>query len=297
MEVVNLGNMGIPVIKGDTGEQGKPGINGEDGFCPTITEKVNTDDAYILEVTDINGSFETPNLKGKNGSNIEDYGIFYWDGKSSDDNVENIALWQKIIDKAQEQTVMVFSSLERDGININRYNAIFIVNKFIISNTATLNGLLSNANSINTNNLGSYYITHCPQVNLELSDNNIISVSSLSFLDIYSKTFLPTNTQTVTSYEPTYDYHPATKKYVDDNIINSLSNISGLTPQIVDVLPSVENANSNTIYLVPDEEATEENLYNEYLFIDGRYEPIGKRNIAGADLTEYAKKEDRKSVV
>lgn len=35
-----------------------------DGISPSITVKTNTDDTYILTITDINGSFDTPNLKG-----------------------------------------------------------------------------------------------------------------------------------------------------------------------------------------------------------------------------------------
>ena len=35
-----------------------------DGISPSITVKASTDDTYILTITDENGSFDTPNLKG-----------------------------------------------------------------------------------------------------------------------------------------------------------------------------------------------------------------------------------------
>lgn len=35
-----------------------------DGISPSITVKTSTDDTYILTITDENGSFDTPNLKG-----------------------------------------------------------------------------------------------------------------------------------------------------------------------------------------------------------------------------------------
>lgn len=41
-------------------------VVGEDGFTPTIIEKINTDDEYVLTITNKNGSFDTPNLKGFN---------------------------------------------------------------------------------------------------------------------------------------------------------------------------------------------------------------------------------------
>lgn len=41
-------------------------VKGEDGFSPTITEHTNTSTEYRLSITDKNGSFVTPNLKGGN---------------------------------------------------------------------------------------------------------------------------------------------------------------------------------------------------------------------------------------
>lgn len=55
------------VVKGKDGKDGingTDGKNGADGFSPTVEVSENTDNSYILKVTDKNGSFETPNLKG-----------------------------------------------------------------------------------------------------------------------------------------------------------------------------------------------------------------------------------------
>ena len=57
--------------KGDTGERGtdgKDGTNGVDGISPTISIAENTSSSYILTITDANGSFNTPNLKGADGT-------------------------------------------------------------------------------------------------------------------------------------------------------------------------------------------------------------------------------------
>lgn len=48
--------------------QGAGAIKGEDGFSPTITENPgNSDTEYRLDITDKNGTFKTPNLKGEKG--------------------------------------------------------------------------------------------------------------------------------------------------------------------------------------------------------------------------------------
>lgn len=55
------------VVKGKDGKDGingTDGKNGADGFSPTVEVSENTDNSYILKITDKNGSFETPNLKG-----------------------------------------------------------------------------------------------------------------------------------------------------------------------------------------------------------------------------------------
>lgn len=42
--------------------------DGADGYSPTITVKTSTADTYILSITDANGSYDTPNLKGGGSS-------------------------------------------------------------------------------------------------------------------------------------------------------------------------------------------------------------------------------------
>lgn len=43
------------------------GEDGDDGFSPTITVKSSTSSEYILTITDKEGSYDTPNLKGSGG--------------------------------------------------------------------------------------------------------------------------------------------------------------------------------------------------------------------------------------
>ena len=56
-------------VKGDKGDKGDAGKDGKDAVSPTITENENnTDKIYKLDVTTADGTFTTPNLKGKDGS-------------------------------------------------------------------------------------------------------------------------------------------------------------------------------------------------------------------------------------
>ena len=43
------------------------GADGNDGFSPTIVVKTSTSSEYVLTITDKNGSYDTPNLKGSGG--------------------------------------------------------------------------------------------------------------------------------------------------------------------------------------------------------------------------------------
>jgi len=62
----------IVSLHGVDGTNGKDGL---DGVSPTVNVKKNTDTEYILTVTDKNGSFDTPNLKGKDGTIEGDEGL------------------------------------------------------------------------------------------------------------------------------------------------------------------------------------------------------------------------------
>ena len=48
---------------------GKDGEDGVDGISSEVSIKTNTETEYVLTITDKNGSFDTPNLKGTNAEN------------------------------------------------------------------------------------------------------------------------------------------------------------------------------------------------------------------------------------
>lgn len=148
---------------------------------------------------------------------VEDYGIFYWNGKGSDTDSTNVALWQKIVNKSKTQTVMIFSSLETSAGK----KAIFFINPADLTSSSTsltLHGMLSDRANAVVGSTGSAINFTSAQATLRLSNYTVSSISVISITTTQSNFFLPTNVNSVTSYTPTYNYHPATKKYVDEKV-------------------------------------------------------------------------------
>ena len=64
------GAQGPQGAQGAQGIQGNPGATGADGYSPTVTVSSNTADSYVLQITDRNGSYLTPNLRASQSSGI-----------------------------------------------------------------------------------------------------------------------------------------------------------------------------------------------------------------------------------
>lgn len=75
-------------------------------------------------------------------------------------------------------------------------------------------------------------------------------------------------------------------KYATKDELKALN--SPLRVELVDVLPTPESSEKGVIYLVPKSNI-EQNIYDEYLFINGQPELIGSTQI---NLSDYAKSED-----
>mgnify|MGYP001116169637 CR=1 FL=1 len=162
-----------------------------------------------------------PNCKQTNEKEV-----FYWDGKSSTDNPDNIALWQEIIDTVATKSVLVYSSEEVD-FNSTRSTVIIVNPGFADisawSGSFTLNGFINDLSSMVIYNQGERLTYTKMQVVISYERGKITDVSALKYISRTSGYYLPTDKNSVRSYTPTYDYHPATKKYVDDAISNAIT--------------------------------------------------------------------------
>ena len=78
-----------------------------------------------------------------------------------------------------------------------------------------------------------------------------------------------------------------TKTETDSAIAKAIAAVDHLSREIVETLP--ENASEKVIYMVHREDGTGQDVYNEYMYINGAWEIIGDTSV---DLTGYAKTED-----
>ena len=123
--------------------------------------------------------------------------------------------------------------------------------------------------------------------NADVASNAEIAQSKISGLtsSLSSKASLSgaAFTGAVTVQAPTAATNPATKKYVDD-AINGVTQIDFQVVESYADLP--EPGEKGTIYLVPQTQSSSENdIYDEYIYITDRYEHIGSTSV---DLSDYA---------
>lgn len=271
----------------------------------------NEDSTYDSYVLDTETNYSTPYIPKYNGSpatkayidNLIDSNIkvFSWDGKSSTDNPDNIELWQNVVDsvKKEGKTALICSF---NGSYHFRNESLFIINPSFFTNktdnfaSITLNGFMNKPGSASwsiNERIVDFSFSQA-EVNIQFSEStldNVISsgarTSSITRIPSYISTNADTNDN---AFMPTKNAQPTTKKYVDDAITRALANISGLEPEIVTELPTT--GNSNKIYLVLKENSEEgsNDIYNEYLWIDNKYEHIGSTDM-NIDLTPYATKQ------
>lgn len=79
----------------------------------------------------------------------------------------------------------------------------------------------------------------------------------------------------------------ASETVVDTKIASAVASAGHLKRKIVTVLPPVEEADSDTIYMIKSSYSILEDKYKEYLLVNGEFEQIGDTSV---DLTNYIQK-------
>lgn len=79
----------------------------------------------------------------------------------------------------------------------------------------------------------------------------------------------------------------ASETVVDTKIASAIGSAGHLKREIVDVLPAVEDADPNVIYMIKSGLSLSGDKYQEYMLINGAFEMIGDTSV---DLNPYAKK-------
>ena len=80
-----------------------------------------------------------------------------------------------------------------------------------------------------------------------------------------------------------------TKNDTDNAIAAAIANVDHLSREIVDILPDIEDANPNIIYMTPSGLQEDDNKYYEWILINGVFEQVGSWEV---DLRAYATKEN-----
>lgn len=87
-------------------------------------------------------------------------------------------------------------------------------------------------------------------------------------------------------YDQPQELTDAQKKQAQENI--GIDSSAGMKRIIVDTLPETD-IDTNAIYMVSRAEAEEQNVYDEYMYIENAWEKIGSTDV---DLSDYYTKEE-----
>ena len=159
---------------------------------------------------------------------VNEFGMFYWDGNAADSSdVFAQRLWQKVIDTALTKDVFVFAISKDKGVPV-----IFRITGSMIRNnttgiyvSSTIDHLFASRSS--TSGVGISYGMCGLTVHYENNIfTNVEAMSSPVSAMHTDNRFLPTTGTLITDYTPTNDYHPATKKYVDEALLYTGTSIT-----------------------------------------------------------------------
>lgn len=172
----------------------------------TLFQKKNGTDTEIIY----------PITKKENIVDLED-NLIQWNGKSSDTDPESINIWQYIYEITRSKQVTV--SFRQNAGQISNY--ILVVNKDSLKDNKT-NPFRTEIKYYETypadggigSQLSLFYIT----VNITISNSKVTSVVVSSVTDNLAPYLTTGNFGDGFNFVPTLNYHPATKKYVDDNV-------------------------------------------------------------------------------
>lgn len=233
------GEQGIPGEKGEQGEKGDRGIQGEKGE-PFVYEDFTPEQLATLRGekgekgdkgdTGEKGEQGERGERGEAGSGAE--GIYYWNGQSSADCPDNINLFNDIFNYVITNNKPVIILADVIDIGQDLENCVFTIQPSMLSDfnigTSKKEWINSSVMSLNTQLKvkGNCIATQQYGFSVSYENKNIIKVESIRMRTPYnSNTFLPTDSEDVKKYEPSYDYHPATKKYVDDKVKKSVGSV------------------------------------------------------------------------
>lgn len=95
---------------------GADGKDGQDGFSPRIVAIKDTETEYVLRITDVDGSFDTPNLLGGGKQGVSEEEVKRLIAGKLDADLSPIALLEKptMLTTAQRESAMLYLHRETE---------------------------------------------------------------------------------------------------------------------------------------------------------------------------------------
>jgi len=184
------------------------------------------DNVTTVSITDKSGTTKTVQiLDGTNGTNGVDGkdGKDGVDGKDGKDGTDGIDGYSPIASVSKNDNVATITITDKNG-----------------TTTATISDGIDGTNGRDGVDGRDGYVQYTAGTNITIDENNVISATGVDLSNYLAK-------DNTTSYTPSGDYNPATKKYVDNSITNK---IWIGTQQEYDNLPSYSES---TIYFIKED--------------------------------------------
>lgn len=291
--------MSVLKIKNANNEwESVPVINGEDGVSPTITtSKVGRE--TTLTITDVNGTHTATILDGADGSGSGDMSTSVYDTNNNGtvDNAEKVNNHTVQSDVPANAVFTDTTYTAGTGIAIN---------DGVISNTQTsaawgnITGTLSSQTDLQTALNNKADANDIPTKVSDLTnDSGFITSSSLptktsdltNDSGFITSSSLPTKVSDLTNdsgfitstVNNLTNYYTKTDTYTKTEVNNLIGSISSLDIEVVQTLPS-SDISTSTIYLLPKSSSEQQNIYDEYIYVNSSWELIGSTAI---DLSNY----------
>lgn len=176
---------------------------------------------------------------------------------------------------AKKAEITAIPTKVSDLTNDSKYQSASEVNTKIIRMLDTLD--LADKDIPSTTDEGQYFVSGLSQ------ENGLVKAKKTQFATMF----------TINLEDAQSRGDVVTLQQLSQSIANAVGKITSFEYKIVDSLPATSEGKKGTIYLVAHSGSTNQNSYDEYIFLPAegstaaRYEKIGTTDI---DLTPYAKK-------
>lgn len=118
----------------------------------------------------------------------------------------------------------------------------------------------------------------------KVEEDNAANAEAIEGLEQSLADYLPLAGGTLTGALTLAD---GTAAVSETRLAEAIAAVPHLKREVVDILPAEVDAKEDIIYMVPDTETEDDDVYNEYMLINGAYEKIGDTYV---DLSNYVQK-------